>query len=280
MYQKPTAPRTIGGVLDDTIQLFKAAFPSCWQPSLVMSLITSALGYFVFQSIPALGTRVSPALSPSEILNQYRGMMGALGIWYLVVLVCGLVFYGMLIANTAAVSRGTTLSFGTSFAKALRRAPELFVASVVFFIVIVIGFILLLIPGFYLWNRLQLFVVPLVDEARGPFASLGASWRAVGGNWWRTAAVVFVIFVILVVLQMVLTMLAGIVGAIGAVGAAASNPAALAGRIQLITLLVGSFVRIFTMPLIVAVYVALYQDLSLRKGGADLEARMGALPKG
>ena len=55
---------------------------------------------------------------------------------------------------------------------------------------------------------------------------------------------------------------------------------AIMGRVQLVTLLVGAFVRIFTMPLLVAVYVALYQDLMLRKGGADLEARMGALPKG
>ena len=277
MYQKPTAPRTIGGVLDDTIQLFKASFSTCWQPSLIMSLITSALGYFVFLTMPL----AAATLSPAETLARFRGMMGALGIWYLVVVVCGLVFYGMVIANTAAVSRGAPLSFGASFTKSLRRAPELFVASIVFFIAIVIGFILLFIPGCYVWNRLQLFAVPLVDEAKGPFASLGASWRAVGGNWWRTAAVVFVIFVILVVLEMVLGMVAGIVGAVGTLGGAAgSSPAAIMGRVQLVTLLVGAFVRIFTMPLLVAVYVALYQDLMLRKGGADLEARMGALPKG
>jgi hypothetical protein len=277
MYQKPTAPRTIGGVLDDTIQLFKGAFPSCWLPALVMSLITSGLGYFVFPSIPVTTT----PLPPAELLARYRAMMGAFGIWYLVVVVCGLVFYGMVIVNTAAVTRGSTLSFGASFAKALRRAPELFVASVVFFIVIAIGFILLLIPGFYLWNRLQLFAVPLEDETQGPFASLGASWRVVGGNWWRTATVVFVLFVILFVVEIVLSMLAGIVGGLGVLGAGGLNsPAALFGRVQLISLFVGGVVRIFTMPLLVAVYVALYQDLSLRKGGADLEARMGALPKG
>jgi hypothetical protein len=277
MYQKPTAPRTIGGVLDDTLQLFKAAFPSCWLPALVMSLVTSALSYFVFASIPVTTTPIPPA----ELLSRYRAMVGAFGIWYLAVIVCGLIFYGMVIVNTAAVSRGTTLSFGESLAKALRRAPELFVATVVFFIVLVIGFILLIIPGFYVWNRLQLFAVPLEDEAQGPFASLGASWRVVGGNWWRTATVVFVLFVILIVLQMVLTMLAGIVGAIGGMGGGvANNPAAIVGRAQAITLFVSAFVRIFTMPLLVAVYVALYQDLSLRKGGADLEARMGALPKG
>jgi hypothetical protein len=277
MYQRPTAPRTIGGVLDDTIQLFKAAFPSCWLPALVMSLTTSGLGYFVFASIPVTTTPVSSA----QLLAQYRGMVGAFGLWYLLVVVCGLVFYGMVIVNTAAASRGTTLTFGASFGKSLRRAPELFVATVVFFIAIIIGCILLLIPGFYVWNRLQLFAVPLEDDAQGPFASLGASWRVVGGNWWRTATVVFVLFVILVVVQVVLSMLAGFVSALGAIGGAATHdPAAVLARGQMATLFVGGVIRIFTTPLLVAVYVALYQDLSLRTGGADLEARMGALPKG
>jgi hypothetical protein len=279
MYQKPTAPRSIGGVLDDTIQLFKAALPSCWLPALLMSLVTSAMGYFVASTVPLTATPIQPA----EVLTRYRALIGAFGLWYLAVIICGLVFYGMIIVNIGAVSRGTTLPFGASFAKALRRAPELFVAGVVFLLVTVIGFILLLIPGFYLWNRLQLFMVPLEDEAQGPFASLGASWRVVGGNWWRTAAVVFVLFVILIVLEMILGMLAGIFAAFGGFSGAAGgqiNPAALVGRVQLITLFVGAFVRIFTMPLLMAVYVALYQDLSLRKGGGDLEARMGALPKG
>ncbi len=279
MYQKPTAPRTIGGVLDDTIQLFKASLPTCWLPALLMSLVTSILGYFVILTVPVTTTPIPPA----EVFTRYRGLISAFGIWYLAIIICGLVFYGMIIVNIAAVSRGTTLSFGASFAKAVRRAPELFVGGVVFVIVTGIGFILLLIPGCYLWNRLQLFMVPLEDEAQGPFASLGASWRVVGGNWWRTAAVVFVLFVILIVLEMVLSMVAGIFAAFGGMGGAGGAPlnaAAILGRVQLITLFVGAFVRIFTMPLLMAVYVALYQDLALRKGGADLEARMGALPKG
>jgi hypothetical protein len=39
-------------------------------------------------------------------------------------------------------------------------------------------------------------------------------------------------------------------------------------------------VSLFTRPLMIAVIVAMYQDLLLRKGGGDLEARIGALPKG
>jgi hypothetical protein len=277
MYQKPTMPRSIGGVLDDSLQLYKAALPSCWLPSLLVSLIGGGLSYFIFTSMPQVTTQIAP----TELLSRYRALIGEFGIWYVVVIVLSLVFYGMLVINVAAVSRGESPAFGASLAKATRRAPALFVASIAFAISLAIGFILLLIPGFYIWNRLQLYMVPLVDEGQGPFTSLGSSWRAVGGNWWRTAIVVFVMFVILIVLEIILAALAGFIAAFAGAGAGVSaNPAALVGRVQMITVFVGAIVRIFTMPLIFAVFVALYQDLLLRKGGADLEARLGALPKG
>jgi hypothetical protein len=277
MYQRPTVPRSIGGVLDDSLQLFKASLPSCWLPALLVSLATGALSYFMAASLPLMTGPIPPA----QAFSRYRGLFGEFGLWYLAVIVLSLVFYGMLIANIGAVSRGETPAFGASLAKATRRAPALFLASIVFGISIGIGFILLLIPGFYVWNRLQLYMVPLVDESQGPFSSLGASWHAVGGHWWRTATVVFVMFVILVVLEIILTLLAGSIAAIGGAGSGISaNPALLLGRVQVITIFVGALIRIFTTPLIFAAFVALYQDLQLRKGGADLEARLGALPKG
>jgi len=93
--------------------------------------------------------------------------------------------------------------------------------------------------------------------------------------------VVFVMFVILIVLEIILGALAGFIAAIAGMGSGVTtNPALLIGRVQVITVFVGAVVRIFTIPLIFAVFVALYQDLLLRKGGADLAARLGALPKG
>lgn len=277
MYQKPTVPRSIGGVLDDSLQLFRASLPSCWLPALLVSLVTGALSYYMAASMPL----VTGPIAPGQVLTRYRGLFAEFGVWYLVVIVVTVVFYGMLIANIATVARGATPEFGASLAKAVRRSPALLLASIVFGICIFIGFVLLLIPGFYLWNRLQLYMVPLVDEGQGPFSSLGASWSAVRGHWWRTATVVFVIFVILVVLEIILSLLAGSIGAMVGMGSGISaNPALLLGRVQAITIFVGAVLRIFTTPLIFAAFVAIYQDLQLRKGGADLEARLGALPKG
>jgi hypothetical protein len=276
MYQKPSVPRSIGGVLDDSFRLYKASLPSCLLPVLLVSLVTGTLSYMVLASMP-----LTAQITPTELFSRYRIIFTTFGIWYVLVFVLSLVLYGMLIVNIVAVSRGETPAFLASLAQATRRAPLLFVASLVFGIVIAIGFILLLIPGLYLWNRLTLYMVPLVSEGRGPFESLGTSWRLVGGNWWRTATVLFVMFAILLVLSIVLGAVVGIFSAFGTGGAGlASNPAAIAGRASLASLAVNFIVQIFTTSLILSTIVALYQDLLLRKGGADLAARVGALSPG
>ena len=53
-----------------------------------------------------------------------------------------------------------------------------------------------------------------------------------------------------------------------------------AGTFVLGSMILTAILGIFTTPLLVAVFVTVYQDLVLRKEGGDLEARLGALPKG
>jgi hypothetical protein len=277
MYQKPTVPRSIGGVLDDILQLYRATLASCLLPALLASLVMAALSYVVVASMPLTATPAGMA----DLLGMYRSVLGTYGIWYLVVIAVTLVLYGMLIAIIAGAAQGQMPSFGAALAQGARRAPALLGASILFILALTVGFILLIIPGFYVWNRLQLYMVPLVSAPQGPAQSLGTSWRLVGGNWWRTAIVVFVIFVILLVLELVLGALAGILAvAMGGGATLSGSPALLAARVSLISLLIGAVVRIFTTPLLFAALVAIYQDLLVRKGGGDLEARLGALPRG
>jgi hypothetical protein len=60
-------------------------------------------------------------------------------------------------------------------------------------------------------------------------------------------------------------------------GQAGSQRAALAAG--LIVGVVTGATKVITSPLIGAMLVAVYRDLQLRKGGGDLEARLGALRK-
>jgi hypothetical protein len=274
MYQKPTVPRSIGGVLDDTLQLYKAALPNCWVTMVIMSLLGVALGLYKVDQVPVVqsGTLVQ------QLLAQLVATSPGYQLASIVVGLAQFLLYGMLVAIITAVSNGTAAPFGDSFRLALRRFPTLFGAAIIAGICAGLGFILLIIPGIYVLNRMQLFIIPAVTEAAGPGESVGKSWRLVGGNWWRTASLVFVMVVMVYILSLVLIAIVGSIAV--AIAGAPTSVAQGIGKFAVVGVLATAVVNIFTKPLMVAVLVAMYQDLLLRKGGGDLEARLGALPKG
>ncbi len=274
MYQRPTVPRSIGGVLDDTFQLYKASFSSCWLPMVLVGLIGAASGFYRFSNV----TPVAPGAGLRDLLLQFQATPPGYQAVSLLVLLLDLVLYAVLILNIVAVSRGETPSFGASLGTALRRTPALIGAVLVFAIAVFVGLVLLIVPGIYVLNRLQLFMVPLVTGPEGPGTSLSTSWRLVGGHWWRTAILVFVMLAILYVLDLALVALAAAIVAVFHGGA--SGLVQSAGSFVMGSIVVSAIVGIFTTPLFVTVFVTVYQDLLLRKGGGDLEARLGALPKG
>ena len=310
MYQKPTVPRSIGGVLDDSLQLFKASLSRCILPAVAISVIATALSLFQLTRLPAAATPVAANLP--AMLARYQNTSPSSLLLTLLSLLLELVFYGILIAIIVGVTRGAAPSFGTAVQTSLRRLPAMFGASVVFMIVGVVGFAIAVIPGLvaavrargaggpaevvaavapmllvclvlmlpvlYVLGRLQLFLVPLVSEPEGPLQSIGTSWRLVGGNWWRATTVVFILGVIIYILTIIVVAIAGTV-AVLMVGTP-TTPGTILSAAALVGALMGGLIRIFSVPLMASLYVTLYQDLKLRKGGGDLEARLGALPKG
>jgi hypothetical protein len=258
MYQRPAVPRSIGGVLDDTFQLYKASFASCWPPMVIIAVVGAASGFYRFSTVPP----VAPGAGLRELLMQFQATpRGYLAVSVLV-MALDLVLYAMLIVNIVTVSRGETPSFAASLAIALRRAPALLLATIIFVIAVAIGTVLLVVPGIYVWNRLQLFVVPLVTGPEGPVTSLSTSWRLVGGHWWRTATVVSIMFAILWVLDIALVALGAFVAVLAHGGA--SNLVQSAGSFVLGSIVISAIVGIFTTPLLMTVFVTAYQDLLLR----------------
>src|ERR1035441_4214601 len=49
MYARPTAPLSIGGVVDDAIKLYRASFRRCVPVALLGSLVMAAFGIFVIE---------------------------------------------------------------------------------------------------------------------------------------------------------------------------------------------------------------------------------------
>jgi hypothetical protein len=311
MYQKPTVPRSIGGVLDDSIQLFKASFSKAVVPSLLMSAVVVVQLLIQMRSGTLLAASSGiQGLMGAGAAQAAAASMGSALVSLLASLV-NVVLYGTIVLIVIGVSRGDAPSFGAAFGSAWRRFGAMLGASILVGFVAGLGFILALIPVFlnlsglptgatfpqvigrlspqifeslllmlpviYVLSRMMLYPVPLLGESKSVTESIGTSWRLVGGNWWRTSTVVFVLGLIVYVLVLIVIAIAGAIAALVVGGRAASPQGALAAG--LIVGIATAAARVIYSPLLASMFVVVYQDLQLRKGGGDLEARLGALPK-
>jgi hypothetical protein len=146
----------------------------------------------------------------------------------------------------------------------------LLVLTVLLVLAIGIGCVLLLIPGLILMVSLMLSWNLAVLEKKGPVAALTGSHNLVWGNWWRTAAILTVGFIIVFVLYMAAGLVMGVVA-----GVLGHNDPLFATMVS--GLLVGVLMSLVVTPFYVAMMIAIYWDLKLRKEGGDLAARVGAL---
>lgn len=265
----PVAPRSIGGVLDDALRLYRRSLLPSLPIALVAVLLTAVPTFLVTSYTQDLVGDPEAALA----LVQSPKVWGV----YLLLILASVVMYGGLIARIDAIARGTPMSFGAAIGTALTRAPAVILASILFGLMICIGFVLLFIPGIYLWGAFQLVFVPLIVERAGVFESFGISRRLTRGNWWRASTIIFVALIILYVIMLMFGIIAGVVAAFSA-GTAAVTQMSTGYLVQ--QQLISSVLSLFTMSFVPCILLSVYYDLKLRNEGSDLADRVGALNSG
>jgi hypothetical protein len=264
MYAQPSAPLSIGGVVDDAIRLFRSSFKSCWVFALVLSAMLFGLQIFLIATIPNFG---SPKQTPAQVLAAFASpvVIGS----YVVVTVLTLVCYGALLTRQSAVARGDeSVSVGQAFGTGFRRLPAMLLAAVLWIVAVAVGMIALVIPGLWVSVRLYLWMTAMFVEDAGAVASLQISWRLTKGHWWRAVGILTVTLIIFVVFSVALNFAAGI-----AAGLAHFGPA----RAQIMIALLQMVCYTLLYPFITATLLAMYHDFKLRREGGDLAARVGAL---
>lgn len=256
MYRVPSAPQRIGSVLDSGFSLFGA----------------SLKGAFLFAVVPALAYAPVVRLARGAAASPDEGttFWPMLAAGTLVALVLYVILGGALIAHIHAVSIGTRPPLAQSLAAGRNRAWSFLGTGLLVAIIVSLGFVLV-VPGIYLLVMLLFSVVAAVVEHKGPIASLGFSRDLVRGHWWRTALLVCVIGFVMLVLYVLITVVVGIATAI-------RDPAALAeGRLPwYVDFVVSPLMAGVLGPLFYSLLIAAYNDLKLRREGADLTGRVAA----
>jgi hypothetical protein len=280
VYMTPTQPRSIGGVLDDGLRLWRAAFAKAWLISLMgQALMAIPLLIYWTQFQGTAGARQAPFgtmfSSPGLALAYFVFSLAAIG------------FHNAVIAQTDSRARSAGETVGQSLSIGFRLLGRAFLLGVLVAIAVALplGLLFFALVGVstvgrlvfgavafvvvcYAVGKIILGAVVLIVEDKGAFDSLRRSWTLTAGHWWRVATILTVLVIVVIVLFLVIGVIAGLVAA--SMGSTAGVPGML---IQVISLLGNTLIS----PLYSAVLVAIYYDLKLRKEGADLAGRVSAL---
>jgi hypothetical protein len=266
-YELPAAPVSIGGVLDSAIRLYRDCMRRCWILALFYGVLSGIFGviwavYFSKALVP--GTK-----DPWQVFAVLFSPAAIAG--FVLASVAFMIFYGALVKIVSAWAKGdTSLSVGSALATGVRRFPGLLVGMLLNGLIVGIGFILLLIPGFYFLGKLQLWMAAMFMDDLSGLESLEASWRVTRGRWWRGAVILTVGFILLYVVALAL-------GAVSGAIAVLSHLALL--EKEIINQVFAAISNVVVLPLFVAITVVMYNDFKLRSEGGDLAARMGSLGK-
>jgi hypothetical protein len=188
---------------------------------------------------------------------------------------------GALVAGDVAVGRQPTI--GGIWSRMARLVLPLLLTSVLVWLAVGVGFILVIIPGilFYVW--FSLFAQAIAIEDRRYFRAMGRSRQLVRGSWWRVFGILLVISIVTGIaqqlVQSIVTALLGVVG-VGSGPDLFNTGGGAQGFSHLTTVpvVLGSTIATLLVAPIAALAPALlYFDLRLRKEGTDIAAAVDAL---
>lgn len=263
---QPAQPQSIGGVLDTTFQLYKASVVKLIPLSLLMALAGSPPSIYM---VTSGGGNLQDPFTMLAMMRSSGYLLAAAVSW-----VATLWMMSAAYLKVAAIGAGSDLGLATALQEALTRLPRILLVTILFGIALVLGTLLLIIPAIILLVSLSLCFATALLADKGAVAALTESHRLVWGNWWRTLVILTVGIIVVSVIYMAVGFVFGAVTPLLVLGGDVDT-ALLVAIIS--TLLIGVAASLVITPFYIAMLLAIYWDLKLRKDGGDLAARVGAL---
>ena len=257
---------SIGQVLDRGFTVYRLSLRSVFPYTLISSLLALVVPRLVFP--------------PSHLVNGNKLDMASFGGYFMLVSAMGLI---ALLFKIAVVRKQDDIASGRNqltgiepLSGALRYFLPVLGVSFLLGFIIMIGFLLLIVPGIFLSVSLCFAIFALVLDGDRIGDSLERSRVLVRGHWWRTATILTVAMLIYLAVYAGVTALATLALPLSNVMSVASgNPAPNTLGTLLVSVVVG-LCNAALLPMIYAIALVTYRDLQLRKGGEDLAARIAA----
>ena len=148
---QPVQPQSIGGVLDTSFQFYKASIAKVWPLCLLLALASALPSAYLI----AQGQGLDDPFAMIAAMSNVKYWLT-----YIVSVLISLCAMGALYQLTNAIGTGTEMTLGQALQGALGRTLILFVTMLLFGLAIVVGTILLVIPGLILMVSLLALLQP------------------------------------------------------------------------------------------------------------------------
>ncbi len=259
-------PQSIGKTLDAGFKLFFSGFKRVF----LLALVAAGIGVVPALMMSGMPPAEDAAGIPPGFTGKILGVALLAGVIYMVLNAA--ILYRLGLAGNPKQSSGSDSLTG-SLALGMKTFLPLLFGVILYAVAVVVGSILLIIPGLFLMVSLYLFWPAVVLERLGPVAALKRSHNLVKGNWWRTLTILSVPAFLIMIVYIAVAFVIGVFFAASITAGAEINPENL-GQTQLVMQLLEVPFKAAMIPLFAAVMVVLFHDLKLRKEGGDLEARL------
>jgi len=255
MFTLPTQPQTIGETLDTGFKLYFKSFKQIFFISLIMNSMwlinTLVYGTGAFQE----------GLAAEDMFGAISLIVGIL-LFYLI-------FQIVIIHRINNFAHDTSTSTSESFQLGLKIFLPMLLATILNALILVVGMILLIIPGIAMAIYLMLFPVAMVTESYGPMDALKRSMELVKQNWWRSFLIVSVVMVVYSIIYSVIGIGFGISMAV--------NPPEDVTDYAFWLDVIGAVIGTILGPLAFSMLITLFHDLKIRHEAVDIEARLNEM---
>ena len=230
-------PLSLGEILDGALAIFRSNF---------ITLVSIAI---ICQGIPAvMNTYVTLAggLLEQPIIGIVAVVLGAFG---------GLLAAGAIVHVISEAYLGHEETVGDALHFALSKIWQLFIAGLVKYLLLSIGFIFFVVPGIIIACGYAVVAqVVVLEELRAPTDALSRSWQLTKGFKGKAFGLGLVVFVMIYIPIMVVGVFTVMIPAAQTI---------LVAGAQLVSLVI--------YPVIACAFTLLYYDLRVRKEAFDLE---------
>src|SRR2546423_2334548 len=230
-------PMPLPELLDELFRLYRRHFSLIVSvallvalPGLVWSLVTGIykLNGASYANLITTAPGAQPSFNSQQLTNLLGLLaLGLIGGFFLLPISLGAVFRAI-----TDVALGRPATIGSVLRETLGRYLPLlglvalgFLMFLGWFIAEVIGFILLILPGFavfcgavYLAVRWSLVLAAMMAEDIGPIRGLGRSWNLVSGSWWRSFGILLIVGILQTIITYGLGILFGVIAALFSTG--------------------------------------------------------------